>query len=74
MYQEDDLGWAVNSYLIQKIKEVPPKHGADKRITYEQDYNSDKEIVNSAKQKNKRDLKTAITVYLQQKKGCMSDW
>ena len=35
VYQEDDLGWAVNSYLIQKIKEVPPKHGADKRITYE---------------------------------------
>jgi hypothetical protein len=61
VYEEDELNWPVNSYLIQNIKEVPPKHGADKRITFEQDYNSDKEIVNSAKQKNKRDLKTAIT-------------
>ena len=69
----DDLIWPVNSYLIQQIKNVPPKHGAEKRITYEQDYNSDKEIVNSAKQKNKRDLKTAVTLYFQQNKGCMSD-
>ena len=52
---------------------MPPKHGASKRISFEQDYNSDKDIVNSAKQKNKRDLKQAITQFLQPNKGSLSD-
>jgi hypothetical protein len=53
---------------------VPPKHGALKRISFEQDYNSDKDIVNNAKQKNKRDLKQAINQYLQSNKGSLSHW
>ena len=39
---------------------VKPKNGENRRICQEQDYNSDTEIVNSAKQKLKRELKLAI--------------
>ena len=49
IFAEDDLFWPVDSYLIQNIQKVPPKHGGAKRITMEQDYSSDKDIVNSAK-------------------------
>jgi len=49
VFAEDDLLWPVDSYLIQNIQKVPPKHGGAKRISMEQDYESDKDIVNSAK-------------------------
>jgi hypothetical protein len=69
VFAEDDLGWPVDSYLIQNIQRVPPKHGGGKRISMEQDYSSDKEIVNSAKQKNKRELKAAIDEFLERAKN-----
>jgi hypothetical protein len=67
VFAEEDLFWPVDSYLIQNIKKVPPKHGGAKRISMEQDYSSDNEIVNSAKQKNRRDLKAAIDQFIQNK-------
>ena len=65
IFAEEDLFWPCESYLIQNIQKVPPKHGGAKRISMEQDYSSDQEIVNSAKQKNKRELKSAIEEFMQ---------
>jgi hypothetical protein len=35
VFAEDDLLWPVDSYLIQNIQKVPPKHGGAKRISME---------------------------------------
>ena len=49
IYKEDELGWPVESLLIRSSNLIRPKNGDLKRITLEQDYGSDKEVVNSAK-------------------------
>jgi len=43
---------------------VRPKNGDQKRLCLEQDYGSDRDIVNGAKQKLKRELKLAIEEWL----------
>lgn len=60
VYKEDELGWPIESLLIKQSSQIRPKNGDLKRITLEQDYVSDKEVVNSAKQKLKREVKVAI--------------
>ena len=60
IYKEDELIWPVDNTLIKNSYLVRPKNGDNKRICQEQDYSSDNEIVNSAKQKLKRELKLAI--------------
>ena len=60
IYEDDDLEWPMSSFLIRNSNLIRPKNGDSKRITQEQDYGSDKEVVNSAKQKLKREVKVAI--------------
>ena len=60
LYQEDELGWPVDNLLISESHLIRPKNGDLKRICQEQDYCSDVDVVNSAKQKLKRELKLAI--------------
>jgi hypothetical protein len=54
------LKWPIESILIKDCHLIRPKNGENKRISQEQDYDSDKDIVNSAKQKLKREVKDAI--------------
>lgn len=35
VFAEDDLFWPVDSYLIQNINKVQPKHGGGNRISME---------------------------------------
>jgi hypothetical protein len=51
--------------LIKESHLIRPKNGENKRISLEQDYQSDKEVINSAKQKLKREVKVAILGYLE---------
>lgn len=60
LYKEEDLKWPVECPLISQSHMIRPKNGDNKRICQEQDYNSDNDVVNSAKQKLKRELKLAI--------------
>ena len=60
VYDEDELEWPISSHLIKNSNLIRPKNGDAKRIGQEQDYGSDKEVVNSAKQKLKREVKVAI--------------
>ena len=69
LYQDEQLHWPLNSYLVSNQQKIPPKNGENKRICAEQDYDSDKDIVNSAKQKNKREVKIAILEYVQIKEN-----
>jgi hypothetical protein len=57
---EDDLKWPIDSVLIRKSNLVKPNNGDNKRVCLEQDYGSDREVVNSARSKLKRELKNAI--------------
>ena len=50
---------------------IRPKNGENKRISQEQDYDSDKDIVNSAKQKLKREVKDAILEQIGEKTESM---
>ena len=49
VYLEEDLKWPITSILIKDSHLIKPKNGESKRICQEQDYDSDKEVVNSAK-------------------------
>ena len=60
VYKEDDLIWPIDSFLILNSNSILPKNGDSRRVFAEQDYQSDREAVNKAKQKNKRELKVAI--------------
>ena len=67
LYKESELVWPQESYLIINQKNILPKHGGSKRISAEQDYESDKDVIHSAKNKNKRELKTAIEEFVGEK-------
>lgn len=54
------MGWPLTCPFINQSHMILPINGDSKRNTLEQDYNSDLEIVNSAKQRLKRELKIAI--------------
>ena len=60
LFKEDDLEWPVNNHIIKNCHLILPLNGTSKRNNLEQDFNSDSEVVNSAKQKLKRELKQAI--------------
>lgn len=60
MFKEDDLHWPVESLIIRNSYLIRPKNGDTKRICLEQDYGSDREVVNAARNKLKRELKIAI--------------
>ena len=61
MYEDAQLEWPSSSHIIQNECKIVPKNGHRKqRISLEQDYQSDQEVVSKAKQKLKRELKIAI--------------
>ena len=49
--------WPTESIIITKSSLILPKNGETRRVTAEQDYDTDSETVNKAKQRNKRELK-----------------
>jgi len=49
LYDEEDLIWPVDSFLISHSNQILPKNGDSKRVFAEQDYESDRETVNKAK-------------------------
>jgi hypothetical protein len=63
LFEEDQLLWP-KSIIIKHSHMVRPKNGDQKRLCLEQDYGSDRDIVNGAKQKLKRELKLAIEEWL----------
>jgi|TARA_B110001469_G_C9500994_1_gene250182 hypothetical protein len=65
------LKWPIESILIKDCHLIRPKNGENKRISQEQDYDSDKDIVNSAKQKLKREVKDAILEQIGEKTESM---
>lgn len=70
LYEEKDLRWPQESFLVINEKKIIPKNGPignhnrprgkSNRIAMEQDYQSDRDIVNSAKNKLKRAFKQGI--------------